>query len=149
MKNRTYKLSAAIQKILVALANALITKPVDCVIQDQDNALLKRAEALIREFPKLFRYTFTFGLHLFDHLTFFFGFGTKKFTSLPLPQQQKYIESWMGSRFTFVREMFKGFRGIIMICFFSHPDVYDYIGYHPGEHATQKIKLRQELLKKP
>lgn len=148
MKKPPYRLSPALQKILVSLANALITKPDDCPIHDQDGALLKRAETLIREFPKLFRLTFILGLHLFEHLTFFFGFGAKKFTSLRLSQQQKYIESWMESRFTPVREIFKGFRGIILVCFFSHPDVYDYIGYHPREQAEQKIKLRQELLKK-
>jgi hypothetical protein len=145
---KVFKLSSSIQKIIIALSDTLITQPQELTITDRDAQLIKRCETLLREFPKLMRFGFLFALHAFNQLPFLFGFGTKGFCGLSLPKKRLYAKKWLNNRFNLLREAYKGFRGIVMYCYFSHHDVWDYIGYHPKQHIEGKIKLREEILKR-
>jgi len=146
MSKPIYQFSERAKKIFLALRQAFITEPEDFSIQNRDEELLERILILIREFPKTFRWGFMFGVYFFDRVTLFFGFGFRRFIHLKIGDQQRYVEKWLNSRFYFIRNLIAGLRGIVMITYFSHHDVWKYIGYDPVTHAQERIKLRQEIL---
>lgn len=146
MKAKPYMLSLKSKKILKALCEGLIVEPIELKIENKEEKLMQRCEILIRELPTLLRIAFIVGLKLFNRLTFLFGFDFKAFHRLETTQKTKYIEKWLNSSFIPMRELTKGYRGVVMLCYFSLPEVWDYITYPAVQHAAEKIKLRQELL---
>lgn len=148
MKKRIpFHLPKRAQVILLALMRALIHEPEDLVVHDRDAEFLRRCEILLREFPWLTRRGFLVVLYLFDLLVPFFCFSFLRFIHLKLTTQKKYIQRWQHSQFHFIRETFKTLRGLVMMTYFSHKDVWAYVGYFPEEHVKERIKLRQRLLK--
>lgn len=144
----SYQLPARAKDILVNLSYALITEPADLVLAARDGELIMRAEALIREMPKLLRLGLIFGIYFFDRLTFLFGFGLGRFVRLGREGQRLYALRWLNSRVSLFHDIMTGLRGLLMICYFSHHDVWRYIGYDPATHARERVALRQSLLTK-
>lgn len=143
---KSFSLSKRAKRILLALRVALIEEVAACPIKDANGQLLKRCQILLNEFPKTFRWGFLWGMYFFDRLTFLFGFGFRRFVNLKPEQQQKYVQRWLGSRFYSFRSLATGLRGFLMITYFSHKDVWKYIGYDPVPHVQSKIALREKLL---
>lgn len=126
----------------------MIDVPGDVQIKDGDRELLERAVILIREFPRTLRWAFVFGLYFFDRITFLFGFGFRRFIHLKPDMQKRYVKRWLESRFSLFHDIMTGIRGLVFMCFFSHKDVWDYLGYYPRAHAEERIRLRAELLRR-
>jgi hypothetical protein len=147
-KPSPYKISYRTRSILVALMRALIEEPEDLTIHNREEFLLEKAERLMQEFPLFTRFGFLCILYAFDRVTLFFGFGVLRFIHLKPASQKKYVAKWHESKLEFIRELFKPVRGLVMLIYFCHPDVWRYIGYDPESHVAERIKLRQDLLKK-
>lgn len=143
-----YQIPKPVQKILISLAEALVIEPVDLQIKDRDAEILRRCEALFREMPRYSRVGLVSGLKVFNRLTFLFGFGFQPFTRLKIEKKREYTEAWLKTKSGILRELFKAIRGLVMFTYFSHPDVWQYIRYHPREHVEERIKVRQEILRR-
>lgn len=147
MDAQAYQVPSRAQKIILALSQALITEPDDLVIQDKDNQMIERCRALLAEFPKLYRLGFIFGLYVFDRIPFFFGFGVRRFVNLGIDAQKRYANRWQTTKNHYLLEFFKSLNGMVMMVYFSHTDVWKYIGYHPKAHVEERIALRNEILR--
>lgn len=146
-KPAPYKLSRRTKGILVALMRALIEEPEDLAIHHPEEFVLAKSERLLQEMPRFTRFGFLFMIHAFDRLTLFFGFGLFRFVHLKLESQRKYAAKWHSAKSEFFREVFKPIRGLVMLSYFCHPDVWRYIGYDPESHVKERIALRQKLHK--
>lgn len=148
MKRReaSFKLSKRVRKILVSLAEALIVEPHDLEISQKEEEMLRRCELLMREMPGYFRFILNLAFFFFNNMTILFGFGIRDFTSLPLEAKQIYTDRWLKTKMTILREIFKALRGLVMMTYFSHPDVWRYIGYDPAGHVKERIALRETIL---
>ena len=147
MKKKPFHFSLRARRILIALRTALITAPEDLQITDCDDQLILRCEMLVREFPKLFRLGFVMGIYLFDRISILFGSGFRRFIHLNIEKRKRYVEKWLTSSRPFLRDIFTGLRGIIMVSYFSHQDVWRYIGYDPKAHALERKTLREKLMR--
>lgn len=147
MSDRIFHFSISVRNILLGLRDALITAPEELVIRDADDQLIERCETLVREFPWHIRFGFIFGIYLFDRLSWLFGFGFKRSVNMETEQRKRYAQKWLSSPKPLWRDIITGLRGIIMISYFSHKDVWKYIGYDPKSHVKERIEIRQSLLK--
>lgn len=145
-KENPPKLSKNVQKILVSLAEALIVEPDDLEIFQKEEEMLRRCELLMREMPGYFRFMLNLAFFFFNNMTVLFGFGIRDFTSLPLEAKRIYTDRWLKTKITVLREIFKALRGLVMMTYFSHPDVWRYIGYDPAGHVKERLALRAKLL---
>lgn len=148
METQAYQVSLHAQKILLALGRALITEPDDLVIRDKEAQMIERCRALLAEFPKLFRLGFLLGLFVFDRIPFLFGLGFHRFVNLEIAAQKRYAQRWQTTKNHYLLEFFKSLHGLVMMVYFSHPDVWNYIGYYPKKHVQERIALRQEILRR-
>lgn len=146
MSQSLFFISARSRAIFLALASALITVPSDLTIRNCDNELINRCEILLREFPKINRFFFLLSISIFDLLPLFFGLGPHRFIHLSAENKRAYVEKWLMVKSPLKREFFKGVRGIIMVSYFSHKDIWEYIGYRPTEHIKERIQMRQRLM---
>lgn len=145
MKGRVYQLSARLCHILLAISEALVTEPPDLVIHDRDGQLIARMTLILREFPRLQRLGFVLGILFFDYTPFLFGYGMRRFVHLTAAVRQDYVQRWLICKNNVLREVFKGIRGLVLVCYFSHTDIWKHIGYDPFGHVTKRIQLRREL----
>lgn len=143
-----YRLPQRLKTILLFLAKALINEPADLVVQDKEGAYLRRCEIMLGEFHWLNRFFFVMTIYFFDRAAFLFGFGLARFIHLKPESQKKYLHFWLTTKSVFLREAFKGIRGIAMMAYFSHPDVWQYIGYDPKAFVAERIRLREELMRR-
>lgn len=149
MNQSLFFISARSRTIFLALASALVTVPPDLTIRNCDNELINRCEMLLREFPKPNRFFFLLAISIFDLLPIFFGLGPHRFVHLSDEKKRIYVEKWLLVKSPLKREFFKGVRGIIMVSYFSHKDIWEYIGYRPTEHIKQRLEMRQQLMHPP
>ncbi|HLD43794.1 MAG TPA: hypothetical protein VJC18_00035 [bacterium] len=133
--------------ILVAIGAALIVEPEGLRVTHQEQSLITRCHATVREFPTLFRRGFIVGLYLFDLSVLFWGYGFKRFVALEQKKQQEFLDRCLQSRSGIIRNMMAGIRGLVMISYFSHPDVWKYIGYDPNGHVEERRRTRDERTK--
>ncbi len=146
MQGKPYKISNRTKEVLIAVSRVLIKEPHDLEIQNRDEAYVERCQAVLREFPALLRRLFALGLYIFDRFGFFFVCSLKRFSHMKSETQEKYITKCVHSRLASIRDFYTGLRGLVMICYFSHPDVSKYIGYDPKGHVEERKQLRKKLL---
>lgn len=141
-----FRLPLRARTIILALAKALIVEPEDLVIHNKEEELLRRCQILYGEMPLINRWLILLLLYTFDRATFLLGFGMLRFCHLRPEAQRRYADVWLKSPRIVMVEMFKALRGLIMVCYFSNPEVWLYIGYDPRRHVDERIKLRREIL---
>ena len=137
-----------VQKILIALADALILEPEDLKISERNEGMLHRCEILMQEMPRYFRFVLRIAFFFFNNMTILFGFGIKNFVSLSPDAKRAYTDRWLKTKITILREIFKALRGLVMMTYFSHPDVWRYIGYDPASHVKERLVLRKRLVER-
>lgn len=135
-----------IKRILKALVLVVVPIDSELQIQDMEQGMERGMTQIINEFASCFRWGFLMGLRFFEWSPLLFGYGFVRFSSLSLPKQEKYVESWANSRLIFKREFFKAASGLAKIVFFSMKEVWNYIGYNPEPHMRERIELRKKLM---
>lgn len=145
-KHKPYKLPHKARQTLIALKNAYIDRPADFVCENEDEEFLRRCTQVVSHFQKIMRIGFVIGLAFINRLPFWYGFGPLKFTNLKLSKKREFLEKCRNSRFLIVRDALTGFRGLVMMSYFSHPDVWKFINYHPEEHLKDRLEVRKQLL---
>lgn len=109
-------------------------------------SVLQGISQLLFEYSPLFRRLFLLGIHAFEWMPFFFGFGLTRFTRLSQTLAEAYIHRWESCRFFALREFFKGFKAVLTLVYFSDRTVWRYLGYDPDAHVARRLELRQEIL---
>lgn len=143
-----YRFSTRSRTILVALSDALIEEPADIVILDKHEQMLARCEILLFEMHPVFRLGFVLSLWLFDLFALFWNLELTRFINMPVERRRDLVVFWERTRNPFMREFFKVLRTLIMLTYFSHTDIWKYIGYDPRAHVQNRIALRKSILKK-
>ncbi|MBU0505545.1 MAG: hypothetical protein ABII18_11175 [bacterium] len=147
MSAKPYQIPKRAAQIILAISRALVFEPEDLNIPNRDEALLQRCRSILQELPVMYRMGFVMGIYLFDLCAFLFGCGFKRFISLSYEKQCQYLDKCLTNKMFTVRNIMSGMRGLIMICYFSMPEVSAYIGYNPNKHVKERLALREKLLK--
>ena len=135
-------------RVLVALMNQFVPPGSSLDVKGMDQVLVHDCARLVHEFSPLTRFFFIFALRFFEWSPLLHGFGFTRFSHLSLVHQEKYLRTWENSRFEIKQNVYKAFRGLVFLIFFSQTKVWEYIGYNPRAHVDFKIKQRQEILTK-
>ncbi len=139
---------ADIRHFLKALIPVLVPPTDQLPLEGIAEKILSDADRLIFEFPKLFRWGLVWGMRFFNWLPFLFGFGLITFVNLSAESQKKYVDGWAQSKIIVKREFFKTLKAFVLLVYFSDKRVWDYIGYDPEPHMQERIKLREDILKR-
>lgn len=145
MAKSPFRLSARLQHIILTVTNTLVKDPVDLVIHNKESRLITRIEQILQQFPTIQRVGICLGIWFFDRAPFIFGFGMRRFVNLEVDARRQYVTAWSRTHSTILHELFKGIRGLVLVCYFSHTDIWDYIGYTPHDYVSKRIQLRREL----
>jgi hypothetical protein len=127
------------------VAGTLVKDPVDLIIHNKENRLIARIETILQQFPGIQRFGMCLGILFFDRAPFIFGFGIRRFVNLQEEERKRYVASWSHTHSTLLHELFKGIRGLVLVCYFSHTDIWNYIGYTPHQYVGERIQLRRNL----
>lgn len=131
-----------------ALIPVLVPPVPDLDVSGIEEGIIRDLGRALFEFPKFFRWGFLLGVYLFECLPFLSGFGFVRFSSLSLENRARYMREWAESRLIPKREFFKGFKGIVMMIYFSDRRVWTYLEYDPVPHMEGRIRLREEILQR-
>lgn len=137
-----------IRHLLKALIQVLVPPTDQLPLEGIEEKIVSDADRLLFEFPKLFQWGLIWGMRLFNGLPFIFGFGLMTFVSLSAISQKKYVDGWAQSKIIIKREFFKTLKAFVLLVYFSDKRVWEYIGYDPEPHMKERIKLREEILKR-
>ncbi len=69
------------------------------------------------------------GIMLLEHAPIFLMFKFKRFTQMTDDEKDLYLKKWEESGVTLFRGVFKGFKNLCTLGFFSNEKVWKYIGY--------------------
>jgi hypothetical protein len=147
MSAKPYKIPMRAAQIILMISRALVFEPEDLNISNRDDALLRRCRSVLQELPVMYRMGFVMGIYLFDMCACIFGCGFKRFVHLSADKQSQYLDKCLTNKMFTVRNIMSGLRGLVMVCYFSIPEVGAYIGYDPHTHVAERIALREKLLK--
>ena len=107
------------------------------------------------EFPTLLRWLFLFGLRLFDWAPVIFSSAHRPFRILPHIEQANFLQRLQSHRSTaltgrwlaLLRDWLFTARGLILLCYYSQPEVMAALRYMPERWARQKIRARRRALR--
>ena len=146
MKSTSYKLPQRACRIFLALSRVLAVDPPEVVINQRNQWVIQKIQIVLAELPALSRWLFIMGVYFFDRATFLFGFGVRRFVNASQTTQESYVTYWRSSHSMLKREIFKGMRSLIILAYFSHQDIWNYLNYNPRSHVDERVKMRQDLL---
>lgn len=108
--------------------------------------LIQRMDRFVFELPPVLRLLFNFGMRLFDFAAVFFTASHRCFISLSEPRGLRYIERMSRSWLRPVRDWLFTCRGLILLFYYSQPEVMAALQYDPQAWAREKIQARREAL---
>ena len=113
--------------------------------QPIDEQVLREVVDFFPYLPGPLRLSFPLGLLLVEYGPPLFVRKFTRFSSMPVPEAQAYIEPWAvagGLR----TALYLGLRTLVFIAFYQHPDVLASIGVDHQGRADQLVRRRAELL---
>ena len=106
---------------------------------DLKDYILDYVETYVGYFPKHLKIAFPMGLLLLERGTLPFMGKPTGFSKLDLAERDRYVKSWMNSRWQARRELIRGVKSLVMVAFYSHPDVMKHIGYDIEGHIAEAV----------
>ena len=88
-------------------------------------------------FPPHLKMGFPLGLLLLEYGSFLFAGKLKRFSMLAPEEREKYVKGWIDSRWQLRRELIRGVKALVMVAYYSHPEVMEHIGYDIEEHIAE------------
>lgn len=146
MKNPT--LPRTIHRILLAIVRLLLPRSEEWDAAAMEENVMRGLSRLLVEFSSFSRFGFFMMLRFLEWGTVLFGYGFQRFSAMGLERQTKYLEGWRDSRLLPKREFFKALRGVTNLVFYSDRRVWALLGYDPEPHMEERIRLRQEILRR-
>lgn len=106
-------------------------------------------ERMVGHMPPLLRKLFPLGLFAVEWGTLLFARTLRPFSRLARPDQERYLDGWMRSRFALRREMFKGVKAVCLMTYYSDRRVWAHIGYDPDPYVAEVIERRNRTYGDP
>jgi hypothetical protein len=88
-----------------------------------------------RYMPRLFRTLFPVGLLLLELGAFLFGPSLVPFSLMSPARRARYVDGWVHARWALRRDLIKGVKGLVLLAYYSDPQVAAFLGYTAREHA--------------
>lgn len=145
---RPFYLPEYVRAVLIALTDALVEEPADITIHNRNDGLIGRCEIVLFEMQPFLRWGFVVSLWFFNILAIFWHMQFRSFVNMEPEDRRQFVNFWLHTRNPLLREFFKSLRALIMMVYFSHHDVWRYIGYDPRAHVEDRLKLRESLVKR-
>lgn len=143
-----YKLPQYVREVLIALTDSLLEEPADLKIHNRNEEFIERCEIFLFEMQPFLRWGFVVSLWFFNVLAMLWRLEFCRFVNMELEERRHFVNFWLHTQNPLLREFFKALRTLIMIIYFSHHDVWRYIGYDPRAHVEDRLQLRASLLKR-
>jgi hypothetical protein len=138
-------LSTLQEKLLAQLAPHIIPANGPEVPHFQSK-IVQRLDRFLFELPSLLRSLFLWGLRLFDFAAIVFAKPHRPFSHLPESSRPSYIRRMSRSWFRPVRDWLFTCRGLILLFYFSQPEVMAALHYDPKIWAREKVQARRQEL---
>ncbi len=108
--------------------------------------IVQRLDRFLFELPSLLRSLFLWGMRMFDFAAIFFATPRRRFRRLPHPSRFDYISRMSRSWFRPVRDWLFGCRGLILLFYYSQPEVMAALQFDPEVWAREKVQARRQAL---
>lgn len=125
--------------IVRAMARSLAPRKVKFTF-DAGAELTRFVDRFIGFLPRHVALVFPIGLWLINWGGLLFS--GKPLTMMSADEGERYLRKIGGSPVFAVREGVKGLRSIILLGFYSHPEIQKHLGYFPQEWVDQKVAER-------
>ena len=128
-----HNLSNWSRNILRALAEVVMPRD-DKFKPDLVDYSVEFIDRYVGYFPVHLRLAFPMGLLLLEFGPIIFQRRFTRFSKLPLDERAKHVEMWVESNMAARRDLIKGVKALVLVAFYSHPQVMDHIGYDIQAH---------------
>ncbi len=99
--------------------------------------ILEYVDRYVGYFPLLLKIGFPLGLLLLERGTLIFMGKWQGFSKLDIVNRERCVKGWIDSRWQLRRELIRGVKGIVMLAYYSHPDVMEHIEYDIAGHIAE------------
>ena len=94
-----------------------------------DISIMEFFDSLVSAEPPEIQKNMKSGIMLLEHAPIFLMFKPKRFTEMTDEEKDQYLQKWEQSGNTLFRGVFKGFKNICTLGFFSNEMVWQHLGY--------------------
>jgi hypothetical protein len=102
----------------------------------------------LHELPAILRRLFLLGTRLFDWTPVLLSSAHRTFRKLTHAEQTRFLQFLQGRRsLAILQEWLFAARGLILLCYYSQPEVMAALRYGPEKWARQRIRARQHALR--
>ncbi|MDZ7343798.1 MAG: hypothetical protein ONA90_04725 [candidate division KSB1 bacterium] len=134
------------QTQLLEKLSPLIIPPNGPAVPRFQASLIQRMDRFVFELPPVLRLLFNFGMWLFDFAAVFFAAPHRCFIRLSEPHRFRYLQRMSRSWLRPVRDWLFTCRGLILLFYYSQPEVMAALHYDPETWAREKIQARRQAL---
>jgi hypothetical protein len=115
-------------------------------VQNFQKKVTQRLDRFFFELPPVLRILFSSGMRLFNVAAIFFARPRRCFTRLSEAHRLDYVRRMSRSWFRPVRDWLFTCRGLILLFYYSQPEVMAALHFDPRALAREKIQARREAL---
>jgi hypothetical protein len=133
-----HNLSGWARGVLRALSDVVMPRGPDFQLDLHDHAL-DFIDQYVGYFPPHLKYAFPLGLLLLEFGPVIYMRRLRRFSRMSLEDRERYVASWAESSSAARRDLIKGVKALIMVAFYSHPLVMEYIGYDIESHIAAAL----------
>jgi len=108
--------------------------------------IAQRLDRFLYELPALLRSLFLWGMRVFDFAAIIFAKPHRRFSRLSDESRLNYIRRMSRSWFRPGRDWLFTCRGLILLFYYSQPEVMAALHFDPAAWAGEKIHARQQAL---
>lgn len=126
------------RRTLRALAEVIMPRDDDFNLDLSDYSV-DFVDRYVGYFPKHLKLLFPLGLILLEIGPIIFSGKLKFFSNLDLKERERHVDIWVNSRSASRRDLIKGVKGLVLVAFYSHPRVMEYIGYDIEAHISAAL----------
>jgi hypothetical protein len=138
-------LSTLQEKLLAQLAPHIVPADGPEVSHFQAK-IVQRLDRFLFELPSLLRSLFLWGMRIFDLTAIFFAKPHRRFSRLPEASRLLYIGRMSHTWLRPVRDWLFTCRGLILLFYYSQPEVMAALHYDPRSWAREKVQARRQEL---
>lgn len=108
--------------------------------------IAQRLDRFLFELPSLLRALFLGGMRMFDLAAIIFARPRRRFCRLPQTSRFDYVSRMSRSWFRPVRDWLFTCRGLILLFYYSQPEVMAALHFDPQAWAREKVQARRQAL---
>lgn len=108
--------------------------------------IVQRLDRFLFELPSLLRALFLWGMRIFDLTAIFFAKPHRRFSRLPEASRFLYIRRMSHTWLRPVRDWLFTCRGLILLFYYSQPEVMAALHFDPRNWAREKVQARRQAL---